>query len=554
MTASVEVPNHHTRLVLLSLLVFAAFAVAHTWPLASAPAHWSRIDNGDAALNTWAVNWVGSHLLHDPMHLFEANIFYPEHHTLAYSEMMLVQGALAVPIVELGGSPVLAFNVVLLAGLTFTGWAFCLLVQRWTGSWIAGYLAGSLAAFNAHVLVRFGHLQIMHVEFFALMLFALDRLIRTRQLKDAVWLGVGFALQGLTSLYLLVFSAWALVFAVLSRAAEWWRAGALGAVIRFAAAAVVAAALLWPYLQTYQQLRSERGLERGVVEQIAGSWSNYLATGAHVHRWWVPADAAASQAYAFPGVVAMLLVVFAMTRADTRSDARFRMCAVVALGCVAVSMAPRLPFYPVLHRAIPLFQAVRVPAHLAQVVLLMIAVLAGFGVAALGRRWPIAARWPVGVALVVLVNVEALRAPIGFTHFDAVPAIYERLAHEHTAVVVELPFPIPQQWFLNGVYMVNSTKHWRPMLNGYSGFRPASYEKSYEAARAFPAQQSLIALHDRGVTHVIVHRKALGDDRVAQLARIHELQEIASEGDIAIYRFRRVGDYQQLSNSGDRPK
>ena len=35
----------------------------------------------------------------------------------------------------------------------------------------------------------------------------------------------------------------------------------------------------------------------------------------------------------------------------------------------------------------------------------------------------------------------------------------------------------------------------------------------------FPAQESLIALHDRGVTHVVVHRKALGDDRVAQIAR-----------------------------------
>ena len=311
---------------------------------------------------------------------------------------MLVQGLLAVPVVELGGSPVLAFNVVLLAGLTFTGWAFCLLLQRWTGSWSAGFVAGSLAAFNAHALVRFGHLQIMHVEFFAVMLFALDRLIRMRQLKDAVWLGIGFALQGLTSLYLLMFSAWALIFAVLSRAAEWWRAGALGAALRFGVAALVAATLLWPYPAVYQELLSDSGLERGVVEQIAGSWSNYLATGARVHRWWVPADAAASQAYGFPGVVAMLLVVFALTRADTRTDPRFRMCAVVALGCLAVSMAPRWPFYPALHSAIPLFQAVRVPAHLAQVVLLMIAVLAGFGVAALGRRWPIAARWPVGVS------------------------------------------------------------------------------------------------------------------------------------------------------------
>ena len=90
------------------------------------------------------------------------------------------------------------------------------------------------------------------------------------------------------------------------------------------------------------------------------------------------------------------------------------------------------------------------------------------------------------LALVLLVNAEAFRAPIGFTHFDAVPEIYETLAHERNAVVVELPFPMAQQWFLNAPYMVNSTKHWRPMLNGYSGFMPKSYEKSYEATRGFP--------------------------------------------------------------------
>ena len=77
-------------------------------------------------------------------------------------------------------------------------------------------------------------------------------------------------------------------------------------------------------------------------------------------------------------------------------------------------------------------------------------------------------------ALVLLVNAEAFRAPIGFTHFDAVPAVYETLAHERNAVIAELPFPMAQQWFLNAPYMVNSTRHWRPMLNGYSGFRPAS--------------------------------------------------------------------------------
>lgn len=79
----------------------------------------------------------GRALVHHPTQVFEANIFYPEHLTLAYSEAMLVQGVFAMPVLALGGSAVLAYNVSLLAGLTLTGWAFCLLLHRWTGSWSA---------------------------------------------------------------------------------------------------------------------------------------------------------------------------------------------------------------------------------------------------------------------------------------------------------------------------------------------------------------------------------------------------------------------------------
>jgi hypothetical protein len=63
------------------------------------------------------------------------------------------------------------------------------------------------------------------------------------------------------------------------------------------------------------------------------------------------------------------------------------------------------------------------------------------------------------------------------------------LAREPGAIVAEAPFPIPQQWFLNAPYMVNSTRHWQPLLNGYSGFRPPSYERSYEAMQTFPSDE-----------------------------------------------------------------
>jgi hypothetical protein len=54
--------------------------VLHTWPLASAPTTFGRVNNAHTALNAWgAIAWVGMSLLRDPMHLFHANIFYPDH-------------------------------------------------------------------------------------------------------------------------------------------------------------------------------------------------------------------------------------------------------------------------------------------------------------------------------------------------------------------------------------------------------------------------------------------------------------------------------------------
>src|SRR5512140_3500698 len=126
-------PNFWRRRV-TALAMFALLAVVHTWPLAADPAHQSRNDNGDALLNTWAIAWVAHQLPRDPARLFDANIFYPERHTLGYSEAMIVQGVIALPVIAAGGSPVLAFNVVLLTGFAFTGWAFWLLTTRWTGS------------------------------------------------------------------------------------------------------------------------------------------------------------------------------------------------------------------------------------------------------------------------------------------------------------------------------------------------------------------------------------------------------------------------------------
>ncbi len=530
---------HHTR----ALVVFLLLALAHTWPLATAPAHWSRTDPGDGAFNIWVLNWV-AHSLPRPQQLFEANIFYPEHLTLAYSEAMLVQGLIAAPVHWLGGSAVLAYNVALVSGLALTGWAFCLLVYRWTGSWWAGYVAGSLAAFNAHSLVHITHLQFQHREFIAVMLFALDRLIVTRRLAHVAMLAGGFALHALTSIYLMVFAVWMLLFAIAGRIREWWRAGLAGMLARLAAAGVAAVLLIWPYLVQYVHVHEAMGFARTADEAQPARWGDFLATASRVHyqAWSKPFLDSATSA-TFPGFVALALILLAWCDRRNTADARFRMCAIAAAGCIVISIAPLLPMYPSVHASIPLFQAVRQIAAIGIVVLLLIAVLAGFGVAALQRTWAGRRWWPVVAAgILAAVNVEAARAPLGFVWFDDVPRVYEVLNAEPPGSIVELPFPMPQQWFLNTPYMVNSTRHWRPLLNGYSGFRPSSYYQTYDLMRRFPADEALVELSAKGVSHIVVHQRAMNqgaaDERYNPFEQVEALQLVARDEDVLIYRLR----------------
>jgi hypothetical protein len=91
-----------------ALVFFAATTVLQTWPLAAHVADASRNDNGDAILTEWIISWVAHQAPRNPARLFDANIFYPNTRTLAYSESMLLQSAFAAPFLWLGASPVLA--------------------------------------------------------------------------------------------------------------------------------------------------------------------------------------------------------------------------------------------------------------------------------------------------------------------------------------------------------------------------------------------------------------------------------------------------------------
>jgi hypothetical protein len=99
--------------------------------------------------------------------------------------------------------------------------------------------------------------------------------------------------------------------------------------------------------------------------------------------------------------------------------------------------------------------------------------------------------------------------------------------------------------FHNAEYMLESAANWRPMLNGYSGILPNSYEVHARELEHFPDDRAIDALRRYGVTHVWVHDALLRDwtdNETADAVRKQRgLQLVAEEGDLALYRVRNAG-------------
>jgi hypothetical protein len=498
----------------IAAAVCLLLTTGHTWPLATAPHSLARHDNADVMLNEWILAWIAHQLPRDPLQLFDANIFFPARDSLAFSEPLIVPALIGLPLRVAGASPVLVHNVLVIVGLTLSAFAAYLLVHSWTRDPLASLVSASAFAFNTHVLARTTHIQVLHAYGLPLAVLAADRLVVSHRSRDAIWVALCLVVLAYTSVYLAVFGIVSVTVAVLMRSRDWvgqWRR----ALPRFALAASLSAAAVLPLSLPYWRVAHEQGMRR-TLESVR----DFSATaGAYLRRGGTYSELDSF----FPGVLVSLLAFVALTLAwrpnasEPFERRRVLMMAAVGLVGFVLSLGTNTPAYGWLYGAFPPLAGVRVAARFALLVLFALAVLAGVGAARIRRsswfgRWSSAAI----VVLIVAVNAEAIRAPFEYRRFEGIPNIYSILAAEPARVVlVEQPFYPPEGIFENAEYVLNSTAHWRPLMNGYSGFIPGSYREYVKTFWFFPREHAIEAMRRAGVTHVVVHPKRFGGDAAA---------------------------------------
>ena len=545
--------------VAVAALLCLALAIFHTWPIAVAPARSSLNYNADAELNAWIVSWIAYAIPHEPARLFAGNIFQPDDRALTYSEPLVVPALAGAPVRWMGGSAVLTFNLLLIAGLAATAFAGWWVVYQWTASFAGALVAGALLAFNTHLLTRLPHLQAANAWGLVLTFFFTERLLgqqpgtapqgKTAFLRGTAPLAVTLAAIAATSVYWLIFAG----VLMLALVATGGRSPA--AIRQLAVACVLGALLALPVLLPYARLAGE-GVRRPIEQaaQLSASPSAYLVSASVVDRGWSRRFFTRDIDVLFPGFVALGLGavgLVATVRADTAARRRSLALLLAGLAGFVFSFGPVTLVYRMAFRALLPLQGLRVPARFGYLPLFAVAILAGLGVAALQRtaarpslrigpwRAPFAA---VGIIAVAAVTIEAWHGPVTTTPFTGVPAIYSRLdAEPGSALLVEVPFWPAEAVFGNAEYVLNATGHRTPIMNGYSGYTPDSYRRRAQWFWFFPEPWAIDAIRHEGATHVMVHLEQFGAEAEgvrAALAGQRELELVASDSaGHLLYRF-----------------
>lgn len=492
------------RTVVWVSLFFIAATALMTYPQVMHIHDGVGADLADPLLSTWRLSWFAHQLPRDPLNLFNANIFHPEPRTLAFSDAMLVPSLTVAPLVWLGLHQVAAYNLLFLSGFFLSGVGMFVLVRSLTHHTGAALLAGFIYAFLPYRFMHYSHLELQMGQWMPLGLWALHRTITRGRVGDGLLTGLFFALQMLSSVYYGVFFATylAVVGGALLLAAGSARVRA--SVKPLLAGGLLAAALVGPLLVPYLGARSAVG-ERPVheIEYYSATPQHYLevhprnAAFGPRHSQRGNQEKELFQGFAVP-IVALLCLW------PPLSAVRIAY-ALGLLAALEISFGMFGFTFPLLHEYALPYRGLRVPARMALLVGMTLAVMVGFSVARFSRK--IASRRDRYGALALLFLLVFYEYRSRLTLEDVwpePPPVYAALGANPDTVLLELPLIIPDI-ALEPTYMYFSTFHWHKLVNGYSGFQPPSYVRLIELMRTFPDDASFAELRHRGVTHILVH-------------------------------------------------
>jgi hypothetical protein len=540
-----------SRVAEATIVVLASIAIAclFTYPYIVNFSNGGRLDTNDGRWSIWVVSWVAHALTTDPLAIFRANIFYPHDNALAFSEGNFVGGAMAAPAWVATKNPYAAHNFFFLGCFVLSAAATYYLVRHLTGDWRAAAISGLLFAYSPFAFARQAHSQLLLIGFLPWSMLAFHRFIERVSVGRAIELGTVLWLTGLACAYYGIFAGGmvALGIVMLGITRGCWKDPRYWALVALAAA--VCLGLIAPFFIPYLRMQEATGFARPLDGSYSANLSAWLISSAWAHRWWAPYVADASEVL-FPGIMAAIFGIWGAVTMIRRpkpaaaSLQRFSpdvawLYITTAVIAFWTTFGPKAGLYTFFYYTIPVFSFLRAPSRTGIVVTLCLVVLAGPALIRTLNRTRGLAMFAILFALAI---ADTYRAPLRMRDGPAVPAAYRTLARLPRGPVIEVPFWSDRlAYHRHAEYMLGSTYHWQPLINGYSDHIPQDFRDAAGPLSGFPSANSFRILEQRGARYAVVHLElmdAQGREAIIERldrAYVNYLRPIEKDGDVWLY-------------------
>jgi hypothetical protein len=129
------------------------------------------------------------------------------------------------------------------------------------------------------------------------------------------------------------------------------------------------------------------------------------------------------------------------------------------------------------------------------------------------------------VALAFVAAAELL-VPLRLPEAPRVDAVYRALARLPRGAVIEMPFYYPEVGlFQHAKYMLASTAHWMPLVNGYSDYIPPDFIEHVLTLAPFPSRDAFKVLEPNRVRYAVFHMYGYNtQNRNDVLARLKQFE------------------------------
>ena len=450
---------------------FLALAVAWAWPLPLHLANRFAHDPGDPLLVTYLL-WWNAHVVPLSDAMWSAPFYWPLRDALALTEHGAGMGIVTSPLQWLGGSPLFAYNVLLIVSTWLSALAAYALVRRLTGNVGAAFCAGLAYGFAPYRASQLAHLHLLVAWWMPLALLALHAYYDDGRRRWLGLFGVSWLLQALTNGYYLFFFpvlllVWTAVFTTWR--SSWRRAVAVA--LTWLVFSLPLLPVLWKYYAVQQALGV--GRTRGEMQMFSATLASFWNSSALL-RFWPGGGGQTQEDFLFPGATALLAIAAAISFHRWRGAAArsffFYVSAAVLMAWLAFGPAAERQSIAALWRPyewiawMPGFNGLRVPARFFMLATLCLAVAAGLAVAGLSASHPRHARFISAIAALGLLADGWISAmPLGVAPRGFATPLAKG------AVVLELPMTDDN---VNVGALYRGTMHGLPVVNGYAGYVP----------------------------------------------------------------------------------